>query len=111
MSEQYGSRPSAEAQSNSELVKHEVTELTEVSPEVVAAVKEASSMVWEHNIGKPTVMGYIFARRILNPKTGEDTGASAVYEPDGDKFLFALDTIKEQTRSLSIDQELILFIF
>lgn len=73
-----------------------VQRLVEVKPSVVRAAKRAISMVWKKHVGQPESFDIVFASKIYNPKTGEDTGWSVEYNPDEDKFSFAMDTIKER---------------
>lgn len=87
-------------------MKHKVRRLVDVPDEVVSAAQEAATLVWERNIGTPTVMRYTFASRITDRKTGEDTGIAAQYNPGRrDSFTFALERIEEQPVPLSFPEK------
>ncbi len=75
-----------------------VQRLVEVKPDVIQAAERAISMVWNKHVGQPESFHLVFASRIYNPKTSKDTGWSAEYNPDEDRFSFAIDTIRERMK-------------
>lgn len=87
-------------------ISYEITKLVETPREVIDAAKEATAMIWNHHIGKPTVMRLVFASKLVKTESfprrflrrTQDKGLKAAYSHNTDTIQFSLTTITDRER-------------
>lgn len=85
-------------------VKFDVHKLIDVEPEIEIVAQQAITSVWKKHMKEPVSVDLIFASHItIDLDDGTEDSVNSVFNPEGDKILIAIDTMKERHSSGLLD--------